>query len=152
MQKQTPLTPQIDAGELVIQITKRRNEMNREQIRQLLPVLTAFANGEVIEHKTGSEWSTGETFAFCDPPDRYRVKPKPKYRPFANVKEFLPHKDKFVIVKGSIDTSAAEYYRINVANDTMVWFYGGSQDAIRWERLFREYVFEDGTPCGVLES
>jgi len=70
--------------------------------------------------------------------------PKPMYRPFANASEFLPHIGKMVVVKGG-----NEYYLITVAGETRVWFCPHSTNTVTYPVLLADYVFHDGTPCGV---
>lgn len=66
--------------------------MTREKVKELLPIIQAFAEGKEIEIKTkeGVRWSTLEEddiqyldFKKCD----FRIKPEPKYRPFKNAEE-----------------------------------------------------------------
>ena len=66
--------------------------MTREKVKELLPIIQAFAEGKEIEIKTkeGVRWSTLEeddiqylNFKKCD----FRIKPEPKYRPFKNAEE-----------------------------------------------------------------
>lgn len=72
--------------------------MTRQQAKELLSILQAFAEGKEVELKTkeGNEWSILEEddmqyidFSKCD------LRIKPKYRPFANKeecwKEMLKH-------------------------------------------------------------
>ena len=65
--------------------------MKREQAKQLLPIIKAFAEGKKIEHRsTDDVWSVVPDWAnlgFDDDPEDYRIKPEPKYRPFENAEE-----------------------------------------------------------------
>lgn len=129
--------------------------MSPAKWKERLELITAYANGETIEYlecpnQPDERWVTATNIGFIDPIDRYRI--KPKYRPFKNAQEFLPYADKFVCLKGCLGTTAEEHYRINVVNDNMTWFTSTSQNAVRWQRLFDEYTFSDGTPCGVREQ
>lgn len=62
--------------------------MNQQRAKELLPVITAFANGEIIECSS-SNWLTKEeilpgqnaTFTYDD--FQYRIKPKPVTRPWS---------------------------------------------------------------------
>ena len=68
-----------------------------------------------------------------DPPQP----PEPTYRPFANAKEFAPHRDRWIVNPGS-----GTYRRIEL--------YGNEGAmGMSWEGLFRNRTFDDGTPCGV---
>ena len=62
--------------------------MNREQAKELQPIIQAFAEGKPIEFKDSyGKWVVGETLAFNWPLKNYRIKPEPKYLPFANTEE-----------------------------------------------------------------
>ena len=67
--------------------------MTREKVKELLPVMQAYANGEVIQfcHKTPEpHWvdvQSDDLIEFREDASRYRIKPEPKYRPFKNAEE-----------------------------------------------------------------
>lgn len=52
--------------------------MNREHWKEMLPIITAFANGEQIEgRRTDSdEWERGSVFEFSRNPECYRIVPR----------------------------------------------------------------------------
>lgn len=61
--------------------------MTREQVKELLPVIQAYAEGKIIQCKiyNGTEWfdigkddKASFNTKLCD----YRIKPETKYRPF----------------------------------------------------------------------
>lgn len=53
--------------------------MNRERAKELLPIITAFANGEVIQEKIGTkDWYDHETPDFEVDGYEWRIKPKPR--------------------------------------------------------------------------
>lgn len=55
--------------------------MNREQAKELLPIIEAYANGEVIQYKAASgKWRTlgDDYYKFDSSPKKYRIKPKPR--------------------------------------------------------------------------
>ncbi len=66
--------------------------MNREQAKELLPIIQAFAEGKTIQVKAsdglwyGREGENCE-FNFNADPQVYRIKSEPKYRPFENKEE-----------------------------------------------------------------
>ena len=43
--------------------------MNRNQAKELLPVIKAFSEGKDIETKTGSGWISIENMSFAGKPD-----------------------------------------------------------------------------------
>lgn len=66
--------------------------MIREEAKELLPIIKAFANGIDIQYrkKGNSEWNDVDTdtdVAFNYYDEEYRIKPKPKYRPFKTQEE-----------------------------------------------------------------
>ena len=64
--------------------------MTRKEIKELLPILQAFAEGKTIECSFNDEpWAETNNLLFCDG-SKYRIKSdksEPKYRPFKNQKE-----------------------------------------------------------------
>lgn len=63
--------------------------MDRNQAKDLLPIIQAFADGKDVETKTGSGWMSIENMSFAGKPDSYRIKPEQKFRSFANAEECL---------------------------------------------------------------
>jgi hypothetical protein len=53
--------------------------MNREQAKQFLPIIQAFADGETIQMRRNGEWGDMvlEDPFFNSGPECYRIKPKP---------------------------------------------------------------------------
>ena len=68
--------------------------MNREEAKELLPLIQAFAEGKKIEYSTnGENWSETET-PIWDNYFVYRVKPEPKFdpkSPWISIKDKLPY-------------------------------------------------------------
>lgn len=65
--------------------------MNREEAKKILPILTAFVEGKVIQvcNNTGT-WADNERISLYNLsnwPEGYRIKPEPKYRPFRDGEE-----------------------------------------------------------------
>ena len=127
--------------------------MNRQQVKELLPIIQAYAEGKQIEIKTkeGKSWSTLEEddiqyldFKKCD----FRIKPEPKYRPFANAQECLEEMKKhipFGWVKDKYSFYPIEMIGTNFSKGWIkcygIW--------ITPERMFKNVVFLDGAPFGV---
>lgn len=59
--------------------------MNREQAKALLPIITAFAEGKVVQYRPlrsslipEPKWADmGDNTAFDKQPEQYRIKPEP---------------------------------------------------------------------------
>lgn len=64
--------------------------MDRNQAKELLPIIQAYAEGKVIESRCikgdKSLWYDDEDLSFDDDFE-YRIKPEPTYRPFKDAKE-----------------------------------------------------------------
>lgn len=53
--------------------------MNRETAKKFLPIITAFAEGKVIERKSPDGlWFVNDTPGFFNDPENYRIKPEPR--------------------------------------------------------------------------
>lgn len=54
--------------------------MNRERIKELLPVMQAYAEGKQIQFKYVHEcvWSDVDEVSFTSSPEHYRIRPKVK--------------------------------------------------------------------------
>lgn len=131
--------------------------MTREEVKQLLPIWVAYAEGKVIECRTKpgtistsipNEWTEMKEIGFWNGIE-YRIKPEPKYRPFANAEEcwqeMLKHQP-FGWVKEKERNVRTE---INYIHNDGVMFSCGY---VLFERLFDVYTFADGTPFGMKEE
>lgn len=66
--------------------------MNRQEAKELLPIIQAFAEGKTIQYYTNlaPHWvdiDPDGAANFSSHPSKYRIKPEPKYRPFKNQNE-----------------------------------------------------------------
>lgn len=130
--------------------------MTREEAKQLLPIIQAFAEGEIIECriKPGSisagipnEWTEIKEIGFWNGIE-YRIKLKPKYRPFKDAEEcwteMLKHQP-FGWVKMK-DTESGYYILKGIANQVVI---GLNETPFSYKKVFEDYIFADGTPFGV---
>ena len=122
--------------------------MNRKEVKSFLPILQAFADEKEIECRKEDKWY--KVLEICNEmnPQDYRIKPEPKYRPFANAeecwKEMLKHQP-FGWLK---DKNDGHLTLITVVdNDNMMALNG----RVGWDFLsmMNNYVFADRTPFGV---
>lgn len=132
--------------------------MNRQQAKDLLPIIQAFAEGKTIEVRYKSKYNPGEwietTIPAFDNSHEYRIKPEPKFRSFKDTEEcwqeMLKHqpfgwiKDKqdgsYVLITSVDDEEDSGGMSIN---GNMGWNFGGLMD---------NYTFADGTPFGIKEG
>ena len=129
--------------------------MTREEAKQLLPIIQAFAEGEIIECRTKpgtisacipNEWTEIKEIGFWNGIE-YRIKLKPKYRSFKNAEEcwqeMLKHQP-FAWVK---EKHSNRYSLITEVNGLSIKVKEGClfTDSIKY------YIFADGTPFGIKE-
>ena len=140
--------------------------MNRQQVKELLPIIQAYAEGKQIEIKTkeGKSWSTLEEddiqyldFKKCD----FRIKPEPKYRPFKDAQECLEEMKKHIpfgwLKDKNKDSELRNIQALTEEMSTMTdrIYLRGIRLIDGWhvfEEAIEEYTFADGTPFGILEE
>ena len=127
--------------------------MTREEAKELLPVIKAFAEGKEIQYRNSfNEWidiKKNEGLSFIKTPLDYRIKPQPKYRPFKTQEEcwneMLKHQP-FGWVK---EISCEMLYLINgISNESIVIM----EDINSFKEAMNIYEFKDGTPFGIKEE
>ena len=127
--------------------------MTREKAKELLPIIQAWTEGKKIQLKSCSgEWidiEENEGLSFRYSPSNYRIKPKPKYRPFKNQEEcwneMLKHQP-----FGWIKAPNGELFCIySVFNEGITYSYGSYQFK---EYFIGNYTFADGTPFGIKDE
>ena len=119
--------------------------MNRNQAKELLPVIKAFSEGKDIETKTGSGWISIENMSFAGNHDSYRIKLEPKYRPFANAEECWKEMQKHQPFAWVKEKHSDRYSLITEVNGLSIKVKEGClfTDSVKY------YTFVDGTPFGV---
>lgn len=131
--------------------------MTREEVKQLLPIWVAFAEGKVIEcrAKPGTisagipnEWTEMKEIGFWNGIE-YRIKQEPKYRPFMDAEEcwteMLKHQPFGWI------TFRCAFFHIIYIEDKLIG-YGSACGTIlhsKFNDAFKDNTFADGTPFGV---
>ena len=122
--------------------------MTREKVRELLPIIQAWTEGETIEYlDNNGKWVEGDNLSFCSGLERYRIKPEPKYRSFKTReecwKEMLKHQP-----FGWVKSNGNDLYSIasiNCEGITTFAYY-------RFLESFEKFTFIDGTPFGIKEE
>ena len=143
--------------------------MTREEAKKLLPIIQAWVEGKTLEYYNEDigKWQVVTKTVFNNP-NKYRIKPKSKYRPFKSQEEcweeMLKHQpfgwiyckndscyyciisvdeDKIELspdMYPNSETTPKEYYLEN----SYVDFVTALEDY--------EYTFADGTPFGIKEE
>ena len=129
--------------------------MTREEVKKLLPIIQAFAEGKEIEMFFGNEWVKTTNPAFTFSPENYRIKPEPKYRPFKTKEEcwdeMLKHQP-FGWVLSKVTGSYGSIGSIIQRNNNIeITFSTNEGEYFSPERLFNNHTFADGTPFGIKE-
>ena len=135
--------------------------MDRKQAKELLPIIQAFAEGKIIQsRRINGMWIDLEMktalniISLIDEPQKYRIKPEPKYRPFANAEECWQEMQKhqpFGWMKDKERGYKVTVTRVNDDENTGFMAINGKSD---WtlEGLMDYYTFADGTPFGIKEE
>lgn len=117
-------------------------------IEEKIAVMTAFKEGKEIEFLDDGKWLLTSNPAWDWAYRDYRVKPEPKYRPYANAEEC--YKD--VVKHGGWVISGNEHYKkiCSIYKDTVKLF---DYAVVKPFCEMLSYTWaDDGTPCGVLEE
>ena len=126
--------------------------MTREEAKQLLPIIQAFAEGKCVETKTGSGWVNMENMSFAGKPKAYRIKPDPKYYPFANVEECWNEMKKHQPFGWVKDNKDGHYALVtSVLTDEKEVYIDGIS-GLNLCTAINYYTFVDGTPFGIKEE
>ena len=126
--------------------------MTREQAKELMPIIQAFAEGKEVEIKTkeGSEWQILKEndmqyidFRKCD------LRIKPKYRPFKDAEECWQEIQKHKPL-GWLKASHGKFFIIGARNDEVA--FGINDNWHDYNYVFNNYTVADGTPFGIREE
>lgn len=125
---------------------KGENNMNRQQAKELLPIIQAFAEGKTILVQEDIDWCyLGDDADFNLNPLRYRIKPEPKYRPFTNADECWQEMQKHEPFWWIRNKKTKEYELLQ-----RVAPKNGVID--QYACAFKRWGFADGTPFGIKEE
>ena len=125
--------------------------MTREEAKQILPIIQAYIEGKQIQQLSNKWKDVNELNINCllNNPELYRIKPEPKYRPFANAEEcwqeMLKHQP-FGWLKGD----KCFYNIVSVSNiDVSMANVSGDIVTLDFSEVMEDNTFADGTPFGV---
>lgn len=128
--------------------------MTRQEARDLLPIIQAFAEGKTIQFYCSGKDKTSywadiepnENIGFSDCVSKYRIKPGPKYRPFENgeecLKEMLKHQPYGWVKYKETKSLITEVSSICVTIGKDYYFKEAKE----------VFTFTDGTPFGIKEE
>ena len=125
--------------------------MTREEVKEMLPVLQAFAEGKAIESRCikgdKSLWYDDEDPSF-DNDLEYRIKPETNYRPFKNAEECWAEMQKhqqFGWVKSTLFKDFA------LVNRVTTLYIEINRDIIDYKDSLEKFTFADNTTFGIKE-
>ena len=131
--------------------------MTREEAKQLLPIIQAFAEGEIIECRTKpgtisagipNEWTEIKEIGFWNGIE-YRIKPEQKYRPFSNAEECWQEMQKHQPF-GWLNGDKCFYNIVSVSNiDVSMANVSGDIIILNFSDVMEDNTFADGIPFGV---
>lgn len=126
--------------------------MNREEAKEYLPIIKAFAEGKTIQSKqtnaSNKEWRDIEECNFLSI-HSYRIKPEPEYRPFKTQEECWEEMHKHSDFGWIKYKNSKSYIQISYIgnNITLKTDYGYG-----FNYIFDNFLFTDGTPFGMKEE
>ena len=130
--------------------------MTREESKAFYPILQAFAEGKVIECRTKpsalskswqdmNEWTEMKEIEFWNNTE-YRVKPKPKYRPFKDAEECWQEMKKhqpFGWVKSTL------FKDFDLVQRVTTLYVEIDREIIDYKDALDKFTFADGNNFGV---
>ena len=126
--------------------------MTREEAKNLLPIIQAFAEGKPIQDKiegTTQWYDTDEiNLVYEGKKIKHRIKPEPKYRPFKSQEECWNEMHKHPDFGWGLN-NFGEYVNLSrISNDSI--FTKG--DAFDFNKALKGFRFTDGKPFGIREE
>lgn len=125
--------------------------MTREEAKELLPIIQAYAEGKTIQFLNGGKWYDVYDTDFHQSPDIYRIKPEPKYRPFKNQEECWNEMHKHSDF-GWIIYDETYHSICDVDSGGITIIYKCDPYFLAFKPCSEEVTFTDGTPFGVKEE
>lgn len=128
--------------------------MTRENVKKNMDIISAFAEGKVIQilnerdkwvdltEREGLPMGTLE-----ETPDIFRIKPELKYRPFANAEECWQEMQKHQPFGWVKDRNGSKFVIENVDSRGFVEVY--DEGTCTFNEVFENRTFVDGLPFGV---
>lgn len=122
--------------------------MNRNNAKQLLPIIQAYAEGKVIQiNKPLVGWEDSDEPLFNGDSSSYRIKPEIKCRPFNDAKECWNEMQKHQPFGWVKDRNGSAFVIEKVDPRSFVEVY--DEGTCAFKEVFENYTFVDGTPFGI---
>lgn len=129
------------------------------EIQRLMPIFQAMTEGRTIQFAAnGNSWTDidgDEEGLFLDTlistPQRYRIKPEPKYRPFKDAEECWQEMLKHLPF-GWVKRFGNYTEIITLDNNTITLSNSIGKVSFLSYKDYKQITFADGTPFGILEE
>ena len=132
--------------------------MTREEAKELLPIIQAWAEGKSVQFLSDGEWHDINQADFTCYPDKYRIKPEPKYRPFKTQEEcwneMMKHQP-FGWLKSKMNgrfSCIGEVYGSDEFETVYIALSTSESLSRSSDSMFEQYTFYDGTTFGIKEE
>lgn len=122
--------------------------MTREEAKELLPIMQAFADGKTIQVWYNDTWQDEEYPSFGEL-SLFRIKPEPKYRPFKTKEECWNEMLKHQPLGWIRESNTKILYNISMIDDGYLSTQDQSKHLVDTLNI---YEFLDGTPFGIKEE
>lgn len=119
--------------------------MTREEAKELLPIIQAFADGKTIQVWYNDTWQDEEYPSFGEL-NLFRIKPEPKYRPFKTKEECWQEMQKHQPFGWLKDRDTGGYIIISELDEDIEISGNNGWDYVG---LMKCYTFADGKPFGI---
>ena len=135
--------------------------MTREEAKQLLPVIQAFADGKMVQVRINNDSSWTDLLdndLKISNLYEYRIKPEPKYRPFKSQEECLQEMLKhhpFGWLKSKMNgrfSCIGEVYGSDEFETVYIALSTSESLSRSSDSMFEQYTFYDGTTFGIKEE
>lgn len=126
--------------------------MDRKRINELLPLMTAFANGEDIEYRrkcNDALWHDTIYPCFEDEELEFRLKPKSLYRAFVDVRECMEELKKHSLPNFLYDNKSNIIFTIGSIGKEKVHLPSVAQFFTFQEMVEYFSFYDDRTPFGI---
>lgn len=129
--------------------------LSKEKIKEFMPVIKALSEGKAVQwyDDNTDTWVDAYGIDLEESAKSYRIKPKPKYRPFKNADECWAEMQKHQPF-GWLKRIGDNEYNLLTDVDGSVECEGVriDGDGYFWDTANNEYTFADGTPFGIKEG
>ena len=126
--------------------------MTIEEAKRMLPFIQAYAKGKTIQFRAhiNDEWKDIKELVLNRFTGEYRIKPKPKYRPFKSQEECWQEMLKHQPLGWLRSKRIKDIYQLITIRNHEIRIFADLP--LRFSRAYREYEFLDGTPFGIKEE